>query len=58
MRDYGDYMASRDFKRLTVDELRSFGFDLQLAFEDDVRNVAMFHDEEIPCIYIHSGYYD
>jgi hypothetical protein len=51
-------MASRDFKRLTVDEMRSFGLDLQLAFEDDARNVQMFHEERIPCIYIHSGYYD
>jgi hypothetical protein len=58
MRDYGDYMASRDFKRLTVDEMRSVGLDLQLAFEDDARNVQMFHEESIPCIYIHSGYYD
>jgi hypothetical protein len=58
MRDYGDYMASREFKRLTVDELRSYGFDLRLAFEDDARNVRMFHEEGIPCIYIHSGYYE
>ena len=58
MRDYGDYGASREFKRRTVDELRSAGFDLQLAFEDDRRNVEMFHHEGVPCIYIHSGYYD
>lgn len=58
MRDYGDYMASREFKRLTVGELRGYGFDLRLAFEDDVRNVEMFRDEGVPCIYIHSGYYE
>lgn len=58
MRDYGDYMASREFKRLTVDELRAYGFDLRLAFEDDARNVRMFHEEDIPCVYIHSGYYE
>jgi hypothetical protein len=58
MRDYGDYGASREFKRRTVEELRSVGFDLQLAFEDDRRNVEMFHHEGVPCIYIHSGYYD
>jgi hypothetical protein len=58
MRDYGDHMASREFKRLTVDELRSRHFDLRLAFEDDARNVAMFHEEGVPCIYIHSGYYE
>ncbi len=58
MRDYGDYEAARDFKRRSVWELRAAGFDLQLSFEDDRRNVAMFHDEGIPCVYIHSGYYD
>jgi phosphoglycolate phosphatase-like HAD superfamily hydrolase len=58
MRDYGDYQASRDFKRRTIEELRRFGFDLRLAFEDDRRNVEMFHRQGVPCIYIHSGYYD
>ena len=31
------------FKQRTVCELRGRGFDLRLAFEDDPRNVAMFH---------------
>ncbi len=58
MRDFGDYGASRQFKRRSVSELRSAGFDLRLAFEDDRRNVEMFHAEGVPCVYIHSGYYD
>lgn len=58
MRDYGDYEASRNFKRRTVDELRQARIDPHLAFEDDRRNVAMFRSANIPCIYIHSGYYD
>jgi phosphoglycolate phosphatase-like HAD superfamily hydrolase len=58
MRDYGDYEASRDFKRRSVDQLRDHGFDLRLAFEDDRRNVDMFHAAGVPCVYIHSGYYD
>ena len=58
MRDRGDYSASRRFKQLTVGELRGYGFDLRLAFEDDRRNYEMFHAEGIPCVYIHSGYYD
>lgn len=58
MRPWGDYEASRDFKQLTVGELRAHGFELRLAFEDDVRNVEMFHSEGVPCVYIHSGYYD
>jgi hypothetical protein len=58
MRSFGDYDAAPVFKEQTVAELRDYGFDLRLAFEDDRRNVAMFHDQGIPCIYIHSGYYD
>ncbi|MGY6502701.1 MAG: phosphatase domain-containing protein [Acidimicrobiales bacterium] len=58
MREAGSYQASRSFKHRTVGELRDFGFDLQLAFEDDRRNVEMFHAEGVPCVYIHSGYYD
>lgn len=58
MREFGDYMAARSFKLRSVGELRDFGFDLRLAFEDDPRNVAMFHSQGVPCIYIHSGYYD
>ncbi|MET0901885.1 MAG: hypothetical protein ABWZ52_01475 [Acidimicrobiales bacterium] len=58
MREWGDYGASRDFKQDAVRELRHFGFDLRLAFEDDRRNVDMFHREGVPCIYIHSGYYE
>jgi phosphoglycolate phosphatase-like HAD superfamily hydrolase len=58
MRDFGDYGASSEFKRRSIGELRTYGFDLRLAFEDDRRNVHMFHQSGIPCIYIHSGYYD
>ncbi len=58
MRPYGDYTASRAFKKESVGQLRGYGFDLRLAFEDDQRNVEMFHAEGVPCIYIHSGYYE
>ncbi len=58
MREYGDYMAARVFKQRTVKELRARGYDLRLAFEDDPRNVHMFHTQGVPCIYIHSGYYE
>lgn len=58
MRDMGDYQSSPVFKRRTLKELRNAGFDLRLAFEDDRRNVDMFHAEGVPCVYIHSGYYD
>jgi phosphoglycolate phosphatase-like HAD superfamily hydrolase len=58
MRPEGDYMPSPDAKRMAVNELRSAGFDLELAFDDDRRNVDMFHSEGVPCLYIHSGYYE
>ena len=58
MRGWGDYEVSRDFKQMTVHELRRYGFDLKLAFEDDRRNVDMFTREGVPCLYVHSGYYD
>ncbi|MGK2950657.1 MAG: hypothetical protein ACSLFP_18955 [Acidimicrobiales bacterium] len=58
MRPDRDFGSSRDFKRTAVEQLRGRGFDLRLAFEDDRRNVDMFHDEGVPCIYIHSGYYE
>ena len=58
MRESGDYLAAREFKQESVQDLRSYGFDLSLAFEDDRRNVEMLRVEGIPTIYIHSGYYD
>jgi len=58
MRNAGDYAAAREFKRQTVRELRDFGFNLRLAFEDDRRNLEMLHEEGVPCVYIHSGYYE
>ena len=58
MRGWGDYEVARDFKHATVHELRSYGFELRIAFEDDRRNVEMFRREGVPCVYFHSGYYD
>ena len=58
MRGWGDYEMARDFKHATVFELRRYGFDLRVAFEDDRRNVEMFRGVGVPCVYFHSGYYD
>jgi len=41
-----------------VKELRERGFEIKVAFEDDLRNIEMFRSEGVPCVYIHSGYYD
>ena len=58
MRPAGDYSPSPDMKRNAVRELWARGLDLRLAFEDDRRNVEVFHAEGVPCIYLHSGYYE
>jgi hypothetical protein len=58
MRPDFDYDLARWFKQASVADLRAYGFDLRLAFEDDRRNVAMFRAEGVPCLYVHSGYYD
>jgi uncharacterized HAD superfamily protein len=58
LRGWGDYELSRDFKEATVGELRDYGFELKIAFEDDRRNVVMFRRAGVPCVYFHSGYYD
>ncbi len=50
--------SSRDYKANEVEQLRAQGFDLRFALEDDPRNVEMFTAASIPCVYIHSGYYD
>jgi hypothetical protein len=58
MRSRADYDLVREFKRSVVDDLRAEGFDLRLAFEDDPSNHAMFVAAGVPCLYIHSGYYE
>jgi hypothetical protein len=58
MRPHHEYQTSLAFKHRMVEQLRAAGLDLCLAFEDDRRNVAMFRDARVPCVYIHSGYYE
>jgi hypothetical protein len=58
MRAQGNYAQVTDFKQAVVEELRDFGFDLRLAFEDDPSNHAMYVAAGVPCVYIHSGYYE
>jgi phosphoglycolate phosphatase-like HAD superfamily hydrolase len=57
MREYGDYSGVDHFKRSVVHDLKGYGFDLRLALDDDPKNHAMYVGEDVPCIYIHSGYY-
>jgi hypothetical protein len=37
--------------------LRTYGFEVRLAVEDDPANLEMFESEGVPCLYVHSGYY-
>ncbi len=57
MRTGGDYLRAVEFKRRETRALKDYGFDLRLALEDDRRNLEMFEDEGVPCLYVHSGYY-
>jgi HAD superfamily, subfamily IIIB (Acid phosphatase) len=58
MRDWGDYSFVSSYKQGVVEELRAQGFEILLALEDDPQNHAMYVAEGIPCVYIHSGYYE
>ena len=58
MRDEDDWGSSRSYKSGVLRDLLSMGFDVQLALEDDPRNVDMFRKAGVPTIYIHSGYYE
>ncbi len=52
-----DWTYSVDFKRQSLGVLRSFGFKPMFALEDDPRIVEMYAGEDLPCVYVHSGYY-
>jgi phosphoglycolate phosphatase-like HAD superfamily hydrolase len=58
MRPTREFSPAVEFKRDIVDELRGEGFVLELALEDDPRNRDMYLAMGVPCLYIHSGYYD
>jgi hypothetical protein len=58
MRARGDYGQVTSFKQSVVEDLRAYGFELRLAFEDDPSNHAMYVAAGVPCVYIHSGYYE
>ena len=57
MRPWGDYDFARDFKQASVWDLRATA---SSSPRDRGRpsQRRMFRSEGVPCIYIHSGYYD
>lgn len=58
MRPDGDRSSALELKRQRLHELRSLGLEVVIGFEDDRRNVEMFRSEGVPCVYVHSGYYE
>ena len=58
MRNDADHRPAEAFKRESLNAIGAHGFEVLLAFEDDRRNVAMFREAGVPCVYIHSGYYE
>ena len=58
MRGRRDHGPSPEMKRLAVEELRYAGFEPVWAIDDDQRNITMYDEEDIPALYVHSGYYE
>lgn len=57
LRSDDSFIGAADFKRGVVRELRSSGFEIELALDDDEQIVAMYHEEQLRALYVHSGYY-
>ena len=58
MKEDADRRRTHHAKREAVATLRDRGLTPVLALDDEPGNVAMYRQEDIPCLYIHSGYYD
>ena len=57
MRPLGDFQASPGFKRDELNGLRSLGYVPLLAVDEDLRNVQMYRSEDVPTIFLDSGYH-
>lgn len=57
MRPPADWQPSPGFKRDELFRLQDFGFDTVLAIDDDPRNVRMYRAEDIPTLFLESGYH-
>lgn len=58
MRPAREFTPAVRFKRDVVGELRAREFELELAIEDDPDIAEMYNDAAVPCLYLHSGYYE
>ncbi len=57
-RPRSDTRSSAAFKRAEVELLRTAGFVITLAVDDDPSNVEMYRSCDVETIYVYSGYYD
>jgi hypothetical protein len=57
VREGDDVMDPTSFKRDVVLALRADGWEVVFAFDDNEGIVQMFVEEDIPTLYVHSGYY-
>jgi hypothetical protein len=57
VREGEDFMDPTAFKRDVVVDLRDGGWDLVFAFDDNEAIVEMFREQDVPVLYVHSGYY-
>ena len=58
MRSEQDHLSSAEMKLLAIGEIEAASFNPILVFDDDPKNIAMFKEEGIPVVSVHSGYYD
>lgn len=52
-----DSMLAGQFKLQSLNELQNRGFELLVGLDDDPKNVEIFENFGMPCIYVYSGYY-
>lgn len=57
-RPANDQRSSSEFKAAELAALQQSGYEVVLAIDDDPANVAMYQDNGVEVLYIHSGYYD
>ena len=57
MRSDDDHRQSSEMKLTALNQIRDARYDPVLVFDDDPKNIAMFLEQEVPAISVHSGYY-
>lgn len=58
LRGHHQGAISTEWKREQLEHLEEAGAVIELALDDDPRNIAMLRDLGLTATYIHSGYYD